>query len=211
MTSPTDRRSFVATLAGSTAMLSLTACTSAAAGAVGTAPRASSRSSKWDDGWTERLGKHRTVFDVPDFDSQGVWQVAPVMDAFNEVLGTSDKDLGFVLIVRHSAIPMAFKDEIWAKYDFTQELKRKDPKTNETYKRNPYAAMITAAQARGVVVLGCHVAAVGMSNMLARRANMDATAVREEVMANLLPGVTLLPNGLYALARAQDVGCGFMR
>lgn len=212
MTSPTDRRSFVATLAGGTTMLSIAACTSAVArSSAATAPRPSSRSSKWDDSWTERLGKHRTVFDVPDFEAQGVWQVAPVMDAFNEVLGTTDKDLGVVLVVRHTAIPMAFKDEIWAKYDFTQELKRKDPKTNETYKRNPYAAMITAAQARGVVVLGCHVAAVGMSSMLARRANMDATAVREEVMANLLPGVTLLPNGLYALARAQDVGCGFMR
>jgi hypothetical protein len=35
--------------------------------------------------------------------------------------------------------------------------------------------------------------------------------VRDEVLGGLLPGVTLLPNGLYALARAQDVGCGFMR
>jgi hypothetical protein len=35
--------------------------------------------------------------------------------------------------------------------------------------------------------------------------------VHQELLGNLLPEVTLLPNGLYALARAQDVGCGVMR
>jgi hypothetical protein len=215
LNSPTDRRTFVATLTGGTAaLLSAAGCASPLVGGMpgGSSSPTPLRSAKWDDGWTTRLGRHRTVFDVADLEAQpGVGQIAPVMDAYNEVLGTSDKDLGFVLVIRHFAIPMALSDAMWAKYDVGADLKRKDPATKESYKRNPFTTLITSVQARGVTVLGCHSAAIGLAGLLAQRAKADAATVREEVLRGLLPGVILLPNGLYALARAQDVGCGFMR
>ena len=33
----------------------------------------------------------------------------------------------------------------------------------------------------------------------------------EELKANLVPGMILQPNGVYAVLRAQEAGCAFMR
>ncbi len=166
---------------------------------------------KWDDSWTGRLGKHRTVFDVSEYNaSPGAYQVAPVMDSYHEVLGVSDRDLGFVLVIRHFAVGMTFSDSIWQRYDVGAEYPQQDAQTKAPVK-NPFRKLISDLSTRGVVILACHSAAQGLGAMLAKKAGADAQAVRDEIFSSLLPGVIMQPNGLYALARAQDVGCGFMR
>jgi hypothetical protein len=35
--------------------------------------------------------------------------------------------------------------------------------------------------------------------------------IYEELKANLVPGLILQPNGIYATMRAQEAGCAFMR
>jgi hypothetical protein len=202
-----DRRQFLASIGASAATLALAGCAANGSGLT-TTPHASA----WDDSWTQRLGRHRTLFDVPELDATpGVGQVAPVMDAYHEVLGTSDADLGFVLIIRHMAVPLFFNDELWAKYDIGASLKYKDPKTSAPFKYNPVRPLIARAQQRGVIVLGCSTAVVGFAGMTAQKAKTPVAAVKDEVMAGIMPGVILQPNGLYALARAQNAGCGFMR
>lgn len=167
---------------------------------------------KWDDSWTARLGSHRTVFDVPDLEAEpGADAVPDVMDAYHEVLGTADSDLGFVLVLRHHAVPLFFGDAIWAKYRVSEDMKEKDPNTNAPYKRNPQRELVAKLQQRGVIVLGCNRAVSGFIERTAEQAKARSEDVRREVMASIMPGVILQPNGLYALARAQDVGCGFMR
>lgn len=169
-------------------------------------------SPKWDDSWTTRLGPHRTVFDVSELEaSPGLGQIPTIMNAFNEVVGTTDKDLGFVAVVRHHAQPMLFTDAVWAKYDVGAELTDRDPQTKGSYKHNPFARLIRTIQQRGVVMLGCHSATMWYAEGFAQKTKTDMRTVHQELLGNLLPEVTLLPNGLYALARAQDVGCGVMR
>jgi hypothetical protein len=204
-----DRRRFVGNASGAAALLAA-ACAGATPAATAAAPSAAR--GRWDDSWTTRLGRHRVVFDVAELDAQpGAGQVAPVMDAYHDVLGTTDAELGFVLVIRHQAVSMLFQDRVWEKYDVGADLTRQDPKTRAPYRRNPFAPMLSSLQQRGVTILGCNSAAQGIGAILAQRAKADVAATRTEVLAALLPGVTLLPNGLYALARAQDVGCGFMR
>jgi intracellular sulfur oxidation DsrE/DsrF family protein len=40
---------------------------------------------------------------------------------------------------------------------------------------------------------------------------LDRAALMEEFKANLLPGVILQPNGIYATMRAQQAGCVYIR
>jgi intracellular sulfur oxidation DsrE/DsrF family protein len=64
---------------------------------------------------------------------------------------------------------------------------------------------------RGVVVLACNLALRNMSGSLARQASRPAADVFAEVKANLVAGVTVMPNGIFAVGRAQGAGCGFIR
>jgi hypothetical protein len=215
MNSPnTTRRSFVATVAASASIVATQGC----AGAIGVrsssavTPATPKASSKWDDSWTSRLSTYRTVFDVAELDANpGPYEVPAVMDTYHTVLGTSDSDLGFVLVVRHMAVPMLLDSSMWAKYDVAADMKRNDPKTNAAFKTNPFMSVLAAIKDRGVVILGCQSALTGYGYMLAQRAKSDVAETRKEIQAALVPGVIMLPNGLYALARAQNVGCGFMR
>lgn len=167
---------------------------------------------KWDDSWTTKLGRHRTVFDVASLEADpGVDQVADVMDAFHEVLGTSDPDLGFVLVIRHRAVPLFMSDVIWAKYDLGKDMKEKDPETSAAWTHNPARATLEKLQKRGVIMLGCNRAVTGFIGRMAKHTKTSEDDVKREVMEGIMAGVILQPNGLYALARAQDVGCGVMR
>lgn len=210
MTNTTStRRDFLTALGATTATVALTGCVGSPAHVPVPAP---APASPWDDSWTRRLGKHRTLFDVAEMEAiPGVGQIPPVMDAYHEVLGVGDDALGFVLVIRHFAVPLFFGDALWQKYEVGTTLKRHDPKTSAPYVYNPMRPLIEMVQKRGVVVLGCSTAVLGFAASYAQKTKADADSVRREVLAGVMPGVILQPNGLYALARAQDVGCGFMR
>ena len=220
---PSSRRDFLAGLTAGAAGLMVAGCASGASAAA-TPPQPVSyvettrgnftmlRPSTWDDSWTNRLGKYRTVFDVSELEQEpGAYQVVPVMDNYKEALGATDADLGFVLVIRHGAMALAVQDAMWEKYDLGADMKRQDSTTKAPFKRNPLTKTIADCQKRGVVLLGCNTAMNGFSNRTARKAGGDAKAIKAELFANLHPGMILLPTGLYALARAQNVGCGYMK
>jgi intracellular sulfur oxidation DsrE/DsrF family protein len=206
-------------MAGGVAGLAVTACApmqqagASVAAMPGATPGATPGGARrWDDSWTTRLGRHRVVFDVSELEqAPGPWVVEDVMDAYHEVLGTTDRDMGVVLILRHHAVPLFFGDATWATYELSKDMKEKDPKTNEAYRTNPARELVTKLQGRGVTVLGCNRAVQGFSARTARQTKANVDEVRKGVMDAMLPGITLLPNGLFALARAQEVGCSFMR
>jgi hypothetical protein len=119
---------------------------------------------------------------------------------------------------------MAFNDFIWEKYNAGVDLKLNDPATGEPAKRNPFLnitkddkkGMVGEAQSlktlyeKGVIYLGCNNAAMGWAYMLAKKAGTKVEDVRAELKANLIPGMTLLPTGIFAVVRAQNVGCSYM-
>jgi hypothetical protein len=207
-----DRRRFIAGMAGGLAGAALVAHATALEAATRATPGASRHVSAWDDSWTTKLGRYRTAFDVADIDAErGPDMIGDVMDAYHEAMGTTDADLGFVLVLRHKAVPYFFSDALWAKYEIGKLKTEKDSETKAPYRRNPHREVVTALQKRGVVVLGCNRAVQGFVGRMATETKRPAEEVKRDVMDGLMPGVILQPNGLYAMARAQDVGCGFMR
>ena len=219
-----DRRAFLGTVTAGVAGLMAISCAKPAAGVTTAAsPRPTFvettrgnftmlKPSVWDDSWTNRLGKYRTVFDVSELEQEpGAYQVIPIMDNYKEALDATDQDLGFALVIRHAAMALAVKDAMWEKYNLGADMKQQDRQTNAPYKRNPLTATIAECRKRGVVLLGCNVAMNGFTSRVARRVGGDAKTIKADLFDNLHDGMILLPTGLYALARAQNVGCGYMK
>ena len=222
---PTRRRSFIGQLAGGAAALA--GFGFAPPLFAGESPLVPRTEGPWDDSWTAKLDgkKLRTVFDAPQVNSAlALHQANAVIENYRDVAGITEKDLGLVVVIRHRAIPMAFNDSIWEKYNAGVDLKLNDPTTGEPAKRNPFLNVakddkhgmvgpetsLKSLYDRGVIFLGCNNAAMGWAYMLAKKAGTKVEDVRAELKANLIPGMTLLPTGIFAVVRAQNVGCSYM-
>jgi hypothetical protein len=181
----------------------------------------------WDDSWTAKLEgkKFKTVFDAPQVNSAlALHQASATIDGYRDVVGVQPKDLGLVVVIRHRAIPMAFNDAIWNKYDVGATFKLNDPTTGEPAKRNPFLHVtkddkkglvgpdqsLQGLYDKGVIFLGCNNAAMGWGYMLAQKSGEKVDDVRAQLKANLIPGMTLLPTGIFAVVRAGNVGCSYM-
>lgn len=221
---PKHRREFLGQLAGGAAAL---AGLSFAPPLFAGETKPSITSTDWDDSWTSKLEgkKLKTVFDSPQINSAlALHQASAVIDGYKDVAGIDTKDLGLVVVLRHRAIPMAFGDAIWNKYDVGATFKLNDPTTGEPAKRNPFLHVtkddkkglvgpdqsLQVLYDKGVIFLGCNNAAMGWGSMLAQKAGTKADDVRAELKANLIPGMTLLPTGIFAVVRAGNVGCSYM-
>ena len=134
---PTPRRGFLGKLAAGT--VALAAAGFARANAATPAP--SRANPPWDDTWMTRIkGKHRQVFDAMEVNSgfplvmANIWLMSN-HDAYN----IAEKDLSAVVILRHSAIPMAMTDAIWSKYKLGEAFNVTDPATGKPSERNVFA------------------------------------------------------------------------
>src|SRR6266540_365144 len=134
----------------------------------------------------------------------------------NENYGTKDSDNSAVIVLRHSAIPIAMQDALWAKYKLGEAFSIKEGEAPAT--RNIFADVmplplpgtgLKALLAAGVLVGCCDVALAVYSAMVAQKMSMDAAAVKAEWVAGLLPGVQVVPSGVLAVARSQEKGCAY--
>jgi hypothetical protein len=237
---PTPRREFLGQIAASAIVLAGAACSSPISAAETAATPVSSpippafppAPAHWDDSWFSRLtAKHKAVFDSPEIDDGlAVDQAAGYIRGMRAAIAAGNDDVQAVVVMRHAAIPMVFNDAMWAKYSFGKELKVKDYPSEQWATRNPYAAMTPnpnrsarAASAdrpqstlewlasHGNILLGCDLATRGQAGLIAQRTKGDASAIYEELKANLVPGVILQPTGVYAVHRAQEAGCTYIR
>jgi hypothetical protein len=230
MNEPTPRRQFVGRVLGGAAAMAaapLLPLTDAAAGAqgAGTSPRP--QQATWDMSWVDRIvGEPRMVFDSPEIsEGLGMSQVRSWMAGNAEVYGTRDDQMAAVLMIRHAGVPMVMGDAWWDKYELGKTYSVKDPTTGEDARRNPFInykegdrfvttwpdAGLDTLIGRGVIVLACHLALRNRASGFARRDGRPAADVYAEMRASLIPGVTVVPNGIFAVGRAQQAGCGFIR
>jgi intracellular sulfur oxidation DsrE/DsrF family protein len=172
--------------------------------------------------WLSSIGgKHRQVFDAPA-PNEGM----PLLWSFvflhtgAQAYGVTDKDLGVVIVLRHSAIPIAFTDPLWAKYQLGEVFHINDPASKAPATRNffvgskPGDLMIPDASldkliARGVKVGVCDTAMKVFSGIVAKKMGMEAEAVHKDWSAGLVPGVTAVPSGVIAVNGAQAHGCTY--
>jgi hypothetical protein len=183
----------------------------------------------WDLSWTDRLtGSHRQVFDAPEIsDGTVLHQARMYYVNFKDVYNVPEHDLRAVLVIRHRAIPMVLGDAIWAHYDFIgrKMAKLKDPTTGEWTRRNPflhakkddkYALVwpdggLDDLIGRGAIVLGCNMAFNGFAGQIATQTHQKHEDVVAEFKAALVPGVTLVPSGIFGVIRAEEGGCAYIR
>lgn len=175
-----------------------------------------------DEEWLKKItGKHRQVYDATAV-NEG-FALAFAMTFLNtNIQGTelTDKDLTAVVVLRHFAVPIALKDEIWAKYKLGEMFNVKDPATKDASTRNffykPRAGDIPFPDAaydrllaRGVLFPVCNVALTVISGMRAPVAGVTAEQAKAEWVAGLLPGAFPVPSGVWAVNRAQEHGCTY--
>jgi intracellular sulfur oxidation DsrE/DsrF family protein len=165
------------------------------------------------DAWFAKIqGKHKIVFDMPEPNSGfgAVWPrvYLATMNATYPAASTA------VVIIRHGAIPLALGDAVWSKYNLGEMFSIKDG--DAPAKRNPYAKItglplpqigVAELVNSGVLVGACDVALTVYSSGAAQKMGMTPEAVKKEWVAGLIPGVQVVPSGVMALGRAQELGC----
>ncbi len=178
------------------------------------------------DAWFNKVkGKHRMIFDAPKPHDVLPFAWPKVFLLTNGATGTPEKDCGVVVVLRHSAICYAFGSDTWEKYKLGELMEAEDPKTKKPSTRNPFwkpqkgdftvpglgevQIGINELQASGVMFCVCNVAMTVFSTVAGGMMNMDPADVMKDWKANLLPGIQVVPSGVWAVGRAQEHGCKY--
>jgi len=222
--STTDRRNFLGSIAASAAAFGIATIGSPLQLA---AEPASPLTNKEDpDAWFNKIqGKHKMIFDVTRPHEMMPFAWPKVFLLTNQATGTPEKENNAVVVFRHDGIPYAFEDRIWAKYKFGEVFKADDPLTKAPSVRNPFwkpkpgdfkvpglgpvEIGINQLQDSGVMFCVCDVAITVYSAVIAEGMKMQATDVKKDWMSGLLPGIQVVPSGVWAVGRAQEHGCAY--
>lgn len=178
-----------------------------------------------DDTWFNKInGKHRMVFDVtmPHDVFPFAWPKVFLMS--NAKTGTPEKECSAVVVLRHEAIPYAMNSDLWAKYKFGEVFKIDDTVTKAASIRNMFwqpkpgdfqvpgvgnvAIGINELQDSGVMFCVCDMALTVYSAVVAKM-GAQAADVKKEWLAGILPGIQVVPSGVWAVNRAQEHGCSY--
>jgi hypothetical protein len=225
-----SRRSFlqqVATVGAIAAGSALTSACATAAGATGSATGAPQpNATQWDMSWTRKLGKFRTAYDSPEINSAAALHFASAAaSGYKDALNVTS-EFTPVLILRHAASVMVLDDDMWKRLALGESRKLKDPTTGENALRNPFIgykngdkhsivgsdASLDTLMAAGAIVLTCNRALMGIAYSLRQKEpQFTQQTAHEEVRRHVLPGVYVMPNGVFAVSAAQDAGCHYMR
>jgi len=210
----THRRGFLGSLAATAAALGLGEFVPRSLAAQPTRAPADPTYAAWLNKIT---GRHKQVFDTPEpNDGMGVVWPRVWLNTTNENFGTTDAQNTGVVILRHGAIPFALQDSMWAKYKLGEFFKVNDgaaPSVRNTWlKALPLplpGTGIEALMSAGVLFGGCNVALTVYSMVLAQAQGLDPAAVKADWVANLIPGVQVLPSGVLAVNNTQEKGCSY--
>lgn len=221
--STTHRRGFLGRIAAGAAAAGLGGLVAPfAAAAEPRRPAAGASASPEFEAWLSKItGKHKMIFDIPEPNGGFGFAWARVfLNTTNETYGTSDADNTVAIVLRHNGIPFGMQSAMWSKYKFGEAFKINDGATSAPAVRNPFAQVkagelpipgmaVDELLAKGVLVGVCNVALTIFSGMVAGKMGMQADAIKKDWVANLYPGVTVVPSGVIAVNRTQEKGCTY--
>lgn len=218
----TDRRDFLSKMAVGSLLGALPMSDALAAV---TAP--SNSAQNWDLAWVNKItGKHRAVFDIPEIESgYGVWRSSFFGKQYMDVLGAKPADISTVIVLRHNGLALALQQPFWDRHKLAKANTVIHPLTMQATDRNPVLLASSRSEvpadfdelaldrviARGGIVLACNVALDFMSQALAKAEGTTPDAIRRDAIASFVPGVNLQPSGVFAVIRAQEAGCQYIR
>jgi hypothetical protein len=178
-------------------------------------------SNRWLDGLK---AKHRQFFDAPT--PNGGIALVHVMnyyDTYNKAFGVKDNDIDAVLTFYGATTFYGLNDAVWAKYKLGEFLETNDPATGKPATKNPWRtapvvlgltlpqASIESLHARGATLILCNNALTIFSNLLAAKRGLDPKVVYDDLNANILPGVDLVPGMVVAVEQAARAGLSYHR
>lgn len=169
------------------------------------------------EAWFAKLtGKHRAVFDAPEANG-GMPAIWPRVYLNTTESSYPGQGVTAMVILRHGGLAMALGDAVWQKYPIGEMFGVNDG--DKPAMSNPYARItnlplpglgIEELLKSGVLVGACDVALTVYSSGAARKVGADAAAVRKDWVAGLLPGIRIVPSGVMAAARAQELGASYI-
>ncbi|MES1216730.1 MAG: twin-arginine translocation signal domain-containing protein [Bacteroidota bacterium] len=230
--STTDRRHFLGSLASGAAALGIATIAPVvnANAEVNTTTFAPGDPDAW---FNQIKGKHKIVYDATKTHEIMPFIWPRVFLLTNAATGTPEKDCSVVVVLRHEAIAYAFEDRIWAKYKFSDLLKvdklggafQAADAATAVKTRNPFWKPkdgdfkapgfgnvnigIDSLQASGVMFCVCNAAMTVYTNIAAMQMSMKPEDVMKDWMDGLLPGIQVVPSGVWAVGRAQEHGCAY--
>lgn len=160
-------------------------------------------------------GRYHQVVDGYDI-SRG----APLFYARNFLDSNPAGTAASVLILRDAALVIAVNNDIWGKYKIGEFLDVIDPDTKAKAVKNPFLhpksgtlrndkGAIDRLVAAGIVVGACNMALHGLSKAAGAKIGVGPDDAAREWLANVVPGITMLPSGVWGLNRAQLAGCTY--
>lgn len=209
-----SRRQFLGKLAvGSTTLLAATAMTASSKTGI--------QATDADD-WVNKIkGKHKIVYDAPEVHDGYAVIWSWVFLKTNNQTGTQDSDMTAAVVLRHNAVCLALNDSVWAKYKLGEFFKVTDPLSNAPSTRNLYWQPnhfpfkdfgidgIEKLQSRGSLFAVCEMAIGVYSGLVAKWLGLNHEDVMKDWAAGLLPGISRVPSGVWAVSRAQEKGCSY--
>ena len=212
-------------------LLMLTTAALATAVASGVVPSPATRSAearqtnaRVKDAWLAGLtAPHRQLFDSPT--PAGGIPLVHIMnyyDTYNKAYGVADRDIDAVGTFYGATTFYGVNDAMWAKYRLGEFLDAKDaagaPLTANPWRAAPVilgmslpAASVESLQKRGATFIVCNNALTIFSGMLAQARGLSPATVYEDMKANILPGVELVPGMVVAVEQAQKAGVAYHR
>ena len=177
-------------------------------------------SNKWLEGLT---AKHKQFFDAPT--ANGGVPLVHVMnyfDTYNKAFNVKDADIDAVLTFYGATTFYGLNDAAWAKYQIGEFLETNDatgkPATANPWRTAPVVLGMTLPQAsleslhkRGATLILCNNALTIFSALLAQKRGLDPNVVYQDMKANILPEVDLVPGMVVAIEQAQRAGLSYHR
>lgn len=123
-----------------------------------------------------------------------------------------------------ASMALAFTDAMWEKYALGEVVELTDPQTDRPAIRNMFyrpqpgdpvrggaISGIENLQQRGATFLACDNSLGGLSGQLAAAGRGEPAAIADDLRANLLPDIILVPAMAIAIERAQVIGFTYNR
>lgn len=174
------------------------------------------------EAWFKKAkGSHRIVYDAPEPHNGWALIWSWVFYTTSNNSGTPDSDMTAMVVLRHNAIPFGMQDPLWEKYKFGEMFGINDNTTKSAALRNPYYVPgegdfpfpgidgIKRLQERGAMFCICDMALTVYSQMAAQPRGLNPEEVKKDWVSGLLPGVQVVPSGVWAIGRAQEHGFAY--
>jgi intracellular sulfur oxidation DsrE/DsrF family protein len=144
-------------------------------------------------------------------------------ETYNKAFGVKDADVNAVLTFYGGTTFFALTDAAWAKYQLGEFLQENDAATGKPALKNPWrnsptilgmampGASLESLQKRGATLIVCNNALEIFSGLLAAKRGLDSKTVYEDLKANIIPGISLVPGMVIAVEQAQRAGLTYHR